>query len=501
MLSKKLSWKLGFLPLLSILSVVMIFGQEGVLPKSLFPEADLYDLELLLQKDANFEDILQGTNISNEMSLQDTIEMAIQNNLELAQAKKEMDSARALYTGSVQDFYVPSLSVGVGAALRDLFTTSKDPVIIAETEKLGFTFDLTLPSITLSKNIFNGFADFYAFRIAKENYLNAQNTYTNKMREIVYQTVVRYYDQFLKLEEVKVSLERIKQLRDQLEQAQINFRNGRVSDYDVALSRSQYFAAQPVFFAAEKNRLFSREDFYRYIGFVPKPGEAMYLKGNLYEVTNIQFTAFDEEVSLAYILSNDTQLVTLRTAFINAKSQKGIQNSVRMPKINVQFDYTPSWGRDVALGSFGESAYNGAYGVGISLRVPILDWIPGTGTASKVKSAEQKVIQSSLALLQAEQERIIQVKNTLLTIREFGQSVESLRISEQQADRASQISRIQYQNGRISILELNQAQVEYIDAKKQLLFAIYNELQAKLTLQESINNLPAFIEEVSKLQN
>lgn len=493
------SLKMGIISFIICCVTQIIYTQE--LPKKLFPNQKVYDLELLLEKAANLEQTVDfaESKITNIWTLEDTLQMAIANNLELAQSKKELDSAKALYTGTIQDFYVPNLSTSFSFTTRDLFTSSTNPERIAETAQ-GFTMDLVLPSVTLSKTIFNGFANLYSYRIAKETYLNAQNTYSNKIREIVFQVALRYYDQFLKQEELKVSLERLRQLRDQLKQAEINFQNGLVSDYDVTLSKSQFFSAQPTYYQAEKNRLYSREDFYRYIGYIPNNQVKVKLKGSLLAVTNVIFSQFDEDSSLEYILSNDTALATLRTAYINAKNIKGQKNAVRMPKLSVQFDYTPSYGRDVAIGSFGEAAYNGSYGVGASLQIPILEWIPGTGAASQVQSSEENIKKAQFALLDAEEQKIIEIKNTLLSIRELNQSVAALRIGEQQAKRASEIARQQYQNGRISILELNRAQVDYIDAKKNLLNSVYNEFQSKLILQEAINGLSAFLEEVTKIQ-
>ena len=489
----------GFL-LSMILMNINVHSQE--LPRSLFPNQEIYDIDTLLKKAANLENnaTFETAGQTNSWTLQEVVDMALLNNLELAQAKKDLDSTKALYTGSIQDFYVPNLSTSISASFRDLFTTSQNADDIAATAE-GFTMDIKVPSIVLSKTVFNGFADLYSYRIAKENYLNTQNTYSNKMREIVYQATIRYYDQFLKQEEVKVTLERLQQLQDQLNQAQINFNNGRVSDYDVSLSRSQFYSAQPQYFLAEKNRLFSKEDFYRYIGYVAEYDVMVELKGDLLQVTNINFSDFDENASLEYIFSNDTALASLRTAYKNAKSQKGLQNSVRLPKVDVQFNYTPSWGADVALGSFSESAYNGSYGVSASLQIPLLEWIPGTGVASQVKSAQANIVKSQYALLDAEEQKIIQVKNVLLNIRELGQSVTAFRNSEESAKRASDIAQAQYQFGRISLLELNQAQVDYVDAKRNLLLSVYNELNAKLILQQAINDLPSFLEEVDKIQN
>jgi len=492
-------FKKGIIYVLIVMGLKITYAQD--LPKNLFPNQNIYNLDLLLQKEANLgqELPLSRPKITNLWILDDTIQMAMANNLELAQTKKALDAAKALYTGTIQDFYVPSLSTSLSFSTRDLFTTSKNAVIIEETSQ-GFTMDLVLPSITLSKNIFNGFANLYSYRIAKETHLNAQNTYSNKIREIVYQTTIRYYDQFLRKDEVEVSLERLRQLKSQLEQAEINYQNGLVSDYDVTLSKSQFFAAQPVYFSSEKERLYAREDFYRYIGYIPNNQVYVELQGSLLQVTNLEFTKFDEDSSLEYILSNDTALATLRTAYINARNTKGQKNSVRLPKLAVQFDYTPSYGRDVAIGNFKEAAYNGSYGVGASLQIPILDWIPGTGVASQVQAAEENIKKAQFALLDAEEQKIIEIKKVLLSIRELNQSVSALRISEQQAGLASEIARKQYQNGRISILELNLAQVDYIDAKKQLLNSVYREFQSKLILQEAMNNLSAFLDEVSKIQ-
>ncbi len=474
------------------------FGQE--LPKSLFPNQQLQDITTLLQnKNENMPIAFETGSITNEWTLIDAVALAAQKNLELAQSKKDLDSAKSLYTGSIQDFYVPQVGVSLGAS----FTTNFGGTSIGSTSPMGegFSMDYTLPSLTISKTIFSGMRNFYSHRIAKENYLNAQNVYTNKVREIIFETASRYYNQFLKQEEVNVAIERLKQLQDQLTQAQINFQNGRVSDYDVSLSLSQFYAAQPTFYTAEKNRLFAQEDFYRYIGYKPEPDTVVYLKGELLQVTNVEFSEFDEEESLNYIFTNDTILANLRAAANNAKSQKGLENAARLPTLDVGFFYNPSLGGDKTIANFSEAKYRGSYGVQASLQIPIIEWIPGTGVATRVKAAEATAQKSQIALLDAEEQKLLEVKNNLLSIRELGQSVDAFRISEESALRASEIARAQYQFGRISLLELNQAQVDYIDTKRNLLNAVYNELVSKLTLQVSINKLPSFLEEVEKIQN
>ncbi len=274
---------------LLILIILFNTAHAQPLPASLFPNHELYDLESLLQQNAEIESLLDEGIITNYWTLSEVINMAVYNNLELAQVYQDMISSQATYTGSVQDFYVPNLSVSASATFRDSFTTSSDPVVVSATDA-AYHQSITLPSVVLSKTLFNGMYTYYSHRISKENYLNAQNTYSNQIREVAYQAAVRYYDQFLKEEEVKVALERLKQLRDRLAEAERNFQFGRVSDYDVALTRAQYSAAEPDFYSAEKNRLYSRAEFYRYIGYIPEPDVAVRLassdKNSMVELGN-----------------------------------------------------------------------------------------------------------------------------------------------------------------------------------------------------------------------
>ncbi|MGL4561718.1 MAG: TolC family protein [Brevinema sp.] len=488
--------------LMIILLNGVVFSQD--LPASLFVNTELYDLTTLLSKDGPIH-FSQATQ-TNILSLPSVIDLAVQNNLELAQSKKELDSTKALYTGSIQDFYVPNLSTSIGVSATDYFGSSKNKVIGGITipnatsfDNQGFFINFTVPTVTLSKTVFNGLGTLYAHRIAKENYLSAQNIYTNKIREVIFEAVTRYYDQILKQEEVKLALDRLKQLKGQLELAEINFKNGRVSDYDVALARSQFYAAQPDFYRAEKNRMVAEEDFFRYIRLKPSTNQYMQLEGELLEVTNIQFSSFDDEESLNFILTNDTVLQQLRTAFKNAKNIKGQQNSVRMPKIDLNFSFNPSYGANTPASQFNQATYEGTYSLGASLRIPILEWIPGTGVASQVKSANEQIKKAEFTLLDAEEQKIIEVKDTLLSIRELNQTVEALKITEIQSKRALEIANEQYRAGRLSLLELDKAQTDYNDARRQLVAAVYNEFRTKLFLQASINNLSMFVEEVSKI--
>ncbi|MGL5721852.1 MAG: TolC family protein, partial [Brevinema sp.] len=439
--------------------------------------------------------------VTNEWSLDQAINMAALNNKAIQQSKKDMDSTKALYTGSIQDFYVPTLSVGAAVSITENYNPTRTSVSIP---RLSFNNDpvanISVPSVNLSWRAFNGLGTMYAYRIAVENHRNAALTYTNSVRTNMYDAVVRYYEQFLRDEDVIVIIENLHFLRQQLRESEIQFRNGRISDLDLNTARANYYNALPQYYDAERNRFFSRMEFYRFIGYKPQSNETIMLTGSLYDVTNVAFSAFDEEESLDFIYTNDTMLASLRTAVSNAASSKGQINAQRMPTVDFTASFSPNYGSDVTIPTFGDAQYRSSLSATARLTIPITGWIPGTGIASQVKSAELQRQKAEVTLEDAREQRFTALQNTLLNIRQVSLSVDALRISEANARRAAEAAAVQYRNGRISLIDFNQILQTYLTTRQSFLSTIYNDLSLRLGLQQAIQPLPGFINEVNRIQ-
>lgn len=496
-------------PLPHILAVLLLvtplYAQEmmdpKVLPATLFPEESV-DLETLIDRVAagNTDVIGLPAENTNTLNLADVINMAAANNKVIQQSKKDMDSARALYTGSIQDFYVPSLSVGASLSLGDQYNPASFGSFNNITSGTDPVFNIQAPSVKLSWRVFNGFGTLNAYRAAKDTYITAALTYTNAVRSNIYSSVTRYYEQFYREENVRVILDNISILRQQMRESQARYAAGRISDVDLNTSRANYYNSLPNYYNAERLRLFARDDFHRFIGYKPQSNENIVLQGSLYEVTNVMFAAFDEEESLNYIYTNDSMLASLRSTVSNAIYTKGQVNAQRMPTLDLSASFTPNYGSDVTVPTFGNAEYRSSLTGMATLTIPILEWIPGTGLASQVKSAEMKRQRAELQLEDALEQKINDVKNTLMNIKEISLNVDALRISENTARLAANAARIQYQNGRISLLELNQSLQTLLLTRQNLLTMIYNDLSVRLGLQQSIQPLPGFINEVNRIQ-
>ncbi|MGL5253750.1 MAG: TolC family protein [Brevinema sp.] len=488
----------------TLLSVNINYAQELMDPKKL-PESIIsnhnVDIDILIDKVAknDYTWLNDPAANTNTWTLNQVINMAALNNKAIQQSKKDMDSTKALYIGSIQDFYVPTVSVGAAVSV----SKSLNPEVpagggVANSDPVA---NISVPSVNLSWKAFNGLGTMYAYRIAVENHRNAALTYTNSVRTNMYDAVIRYYEQFLRDEDVIVILENINFLRQQLQESEVQFRNGRISDLDLNTARANYYNALPQYYEAERNRFYSRMEFYRFIGYKPQSNETILLSGSLYDVTNVAFTAFNEEESLDFIYSNDTRLASLRSAVSNAASSKGQVNAQRMPTVELTASFSPNYGSDVTIPTFGDAQYRSSLSATARLTIPLTGWIPGTGIASQVKSAEIKRQNAEIALQDAQEQRFTDLQNTLLNIRQVALSVEALRISESNARRAAEAAIAQYRGGRISLIDYNQTLQTYLSTRQSFLTAIYNDLSLRLGLQQAIQPLPGFINEVNRIQD
>lgn len=184
----------------------------------------------------------------------------------------------------------------------------------------------------------------------------------------------------------------------------------------------------------------------------------------------------------SYLGSNELKLLESRRALAEAKSSKGLQADFRA---NIGFSQT----NDNLPGVYRNLRDREV--VGITFRMPIFDWGLSKG---KVKMAQAdlditkiEIEQATLEFNQDIETKVIQFNNQM---RQCEISVRAKMIAEERFD----ITKKRFENGTVTVTDLNTAQKEFDDARNQhinqlyIFWKAYYELE-KLALYDFIRKI------------
>ena len=201
---------------------------------------------------------------------------------------------------------------------------------------------------------------------------------------------------------------------------------------------------------------------------------------------------FDEVIDKAYANSthNDNQnlkLLESQRALAQVKSAKGIQADFR---VNLGLSQT-------------SSTFGGAYQtlkdrevVGVTLRMPIYDWGMSKG---RVKMAETDLDITKMEIEEVDIEFRQNIKTKVIQFNNQARQCEISIIAQDIAQEIYEMTKKRFQNGTVTVTDLNNAQEDLDDAQNQFMrqlhtyWSAYYEIQ-KISLYDFINKVDIAVE-------
>ncbi len=183
----------------------------------------------------------------------------------------------------------------------------------------------------------------------------------------------------------------------------------------------------------------------------------------------------------------DIQQLTIAQKMLENGKSATINQSL-LPALVLGWSYSPyqadpfeseTWGDD---GYFGD---NGSFSVTLSL--PVEDWLPHSGTSNSIREAgdeiERMAYQKELAFLGAEME----IRSLVMTLNTSRESLKVLAEVIEINRKSLEMSTESYNNGQLSLLDLETAENDLLQAELDLVSEKYNYISSLLNLETAIN--------------
>lgn len=421
---------------------------------------------------------------SQTISLEEAIQIALENNYELKQAENTLDLSEFRELSARADF-LPSLSASAGRS-RNIGRTFDD-----NTGNFG---DLTINSfstgINTSVTLFNGFSNINNLRASRYETLSETEQLHRVKENIIFNTASRYLQYLLNLKLVEIAEENLETARRQLELVSAQVEVGSRPSVDL-LNQESVVANSELALVNRENEL----DFAR-----------LQLVNTLQVDPQQEYDFVVPDVDESDIISTEYSLSELVNAALtnrsDLKSEKNSLDAAYHALKSTRANYYPSlnFGASVSSG-YSDTGFESYYdqftntnirrNFGISLSIPIFN---GLNTRENVQAQEITYKNAQLAFENLKLTVIQEVNQAFNDYRAITKELESTEKALIAAERAYETEQQRYEVGSTTLIELSQANNTYIEAQSNRAQAMYNFIFQEKLLDYYIGQLNENIE-------
>ena len=411
---------------------------------------------------------------SHSITLEDALSSSLVNNLDIKKEESNLSATKENINQSISSYF-PSIS------LQGSISESEVTNIKSQNGSLssGYELEPSSVSITISQNIFNGFASYYSLVKSKADYESQNLLYENKQQEVILAALESYYNVILAEKNFLAFEGNYTAIKNRYSSAEAEFEAGILSKTDVALAKTRMSAAKIAMINSEINFADKINDFRDIVGKEPNGLKFENIKSKK-ELDKVQF--------LANVNLNN---FAIRIASLDIKSKKaltGIARSSLLPKISLNATQTEYYDYSTTIDQFDNETINA------TLSWPIFS---SGKSLSKIKQA--KKLKNSSYINQ-----LIVIRDTLNTANFAfsqyaisGETVNSAQIAVESAEFAYNGTVVEQEVGERTLLDVLDARQQLLNSEIELFKEQRNEqiiearllyLMGELKLNKLFNN-------------
>jgi len=292
-----------------------------------------------------------------------------------------------------------------------------------------------------------------------------------------------FYSLLLLEEQIEVLKRNIETTRNRLSSMEAMFRNGYITELDLLKTRAGLSSLGPALLGLQNGYEQLLMVFRMDLGL--DLDQKLTLEGEM----KVSPESLDADDLVSRFLPGRTDIQQL---LVNQKMLENVKslnfNQGRLPALILGWTYSPYQADPFDTDKWGEAGFSGDNGsLSLTLSVPLDDWLPRSGTANKIKDAQDSIdrlgYQKELAFLAAEME----IRNLVMSLNTSREKLlvlaESVEINEQ----SLRMSRESYNNGGIALLDLETAENDLLQAEIDLLSEKFNYIAGMLELEKALN--------------
>ncbi len=407
------------------------------------------------------------------ITLGEAIEIALENNYQLKQAKNNLDLADYRVKSEYADF-LPSINAGFNGSRTSGQQFVQEEVAFRDviSKSVGGNLSASIP-------VFNGFENINSLRANQQSKLSEEQSYQRAKEQVIFNTASNYLQVLLDMELIEIRRENLENSQKQLEQVQAQVEVGSRPTVDLYNQEAQVANEELLLTQQENSLKFSKIVLVRQLQIDPM-GDYQFTVPDIESEINsgvIESYSLSELIDQALLNRSD-----LKSAISDIRAleyQLDIVKGNLYPSLSVNASVSSRYSDRYSLpgetdivdfsDQFFDQQVNKS--IGFSMSFPIFqNWNRMTSIQSskiQLKNAELNLDNSRLQVIQ----EVTQAYNDYSSyMRQLSASEKSLRASE----RAFETQQERYNVGSSTLIELSQAQANYVEAQSNYTQAMYN---------------------------
>ena len=176
---------------------------------------------------------------AHAITIENALKSSLVNNLEIKLEKNNSLVAKEDVNQSISSYF-PSIILQGSISESEVTNIKSQTGVLSS----GYNLEPSSASITISQNIFNGFADYYSLIKSKTDLKSQNLIYENKKQEIILATLESYYNVILAEKNTASFRDNFIAIEKRYNSAQAEFESGILSKTDVAFAKTRMSAAK-----------------------------------------------------------------------------------------------------------------------------------------------------------------------------------------------------------------------------------------------------------------
>lgn len=432
----------------------------------------------------------QATQDTTRIAFDEAIRIALDQNTDLRRAQGDVDRTSAQVQSERMDF-VPDLRVSSGVDRNFGRTFSQEQVGFIN-ESTDY-FDLNARS---GVTIFNGFENVASLREAGAQAEASELDYQQTRRDVVFEVMDRFITLVENREIVRVREEELEARRQQLRQIEEFVDAGSRPVSDLYQEQARVAESEQSLLQAQRDLEVSQTRLINTLQLDPRQAyrfevpnvDEERLGAETYELSTLMDEAFSERLDLR----------------VAEAEQRAAEQGVRVakssyyPSISISGNYGTRWtsrpreipdpetGQSIEPGFSRQLDNNRSGSISLSLSIPVFDQLQRN---VQVERAQVQARNAQYALEDQRQQVALQVRQAYLDYQNAVQQLEAANKRLQAAEQARSSAQERYNLGSASIVELQNATRDYVDAASQQIRARYNLLFQQKRIDYNVGRL------------
>ncbi len=416
------------------------------------------------------------------LTLQESVEMAKENNKDLQKAREEVGKYRQEYN-NVRGNLFPQISLSGGYQYKHM----KYP----DSSQLGFTFtslldstgsdfenavagavDGMLPSdtsdeyslagkVSLNQVIFMGGKLINGINVANKLYHLQEKKYFLDEQNLIFNTIDLYYKTKLAAEVAEIQAEALDFANLYFQQVEDMNEEGLVSEYDLLRAELEVQKLEPEVLEAEKNSKLAMESFTNHLDI--KESKLLLID----DITLPEMEEIDLDNAVESGLKNRMEIELSEIGVDVSKVLLRYEKGNFLPNIGLTADYT-YFGTDEE--KIESDDWGSSYQVGLGFSMPLFT---GLSNSSKIKKAKHTLNQSKLDHRTLQEMIELDVRNSYWQWKADLEKVTTQNRNVELATKGLEIANARYENQVSNQLEIIDAQLQLKAAKLSFMNAKY----------------------------